>query len=600
MSEYQDIPTLTTASTVDVPSSSSSLSLLVESSAKVLQNLKLRALLACRLTCRTLKRRFSAWPPSPMSDHQDIPAPTTASTVDVHSRLLSLPVELSTKVLQNLDLLALLACRLTCRTLKTLVDSSPSLQYQVALSRVGMRDNPYSAHTTNERIKSLAEYTDAWKHLRWTEHTVLTSESEAIRVWAVYDSIAAFVSNGRIVFHQLPSRLREIAAKRWEVVFPFRVEDFGFEPLQDVLIVLERDLQHVGHTLHVRSLSTGDDHPLSRKPWLPMLPFDGLPGNNDEPALELKYSLRFGSGDYYWKSGVTIWTNSSPSVRDFTFLSGERCLVGVLSGWKLPIRPQLDVWLLCKNEEAYVCSSFQFPPLSRAEDLVLDFSICRSTPCDPLSPSNRTAPFALDHEAQFQLLSVVYIMKSGGNIVMAFPLFIRLSALLKFVEMDVAQQPVASRYARLLAWLSSKVYPRQEQPHEHGWAYWAKDVVRVSTIGFGSLCGSRSAQYMTVSAPSLRDGGGSMAEFVAVDDFHPYRLSRVRHNPFMTFVRRVIRCILRRDQHVDPNISDYVKHLIRSVGDQLPLDVTLAELPPALQNTSRLLQCQMRATYLRL
>ncbi|KAI0047064.1 hypothetical protein FA95DRAFT_1289354 [Auriscalpium vulgare] len=522
MSEHQDSSTPTPTSTVDAPSSL--LSLLGESPLKGLQNLKLRTLLACRLICRT----------------------------KVPSRELSLPVELSTRVLQNLDLLTLLACRLTCHPLKNLADSTLSLQYKTALRNAGMGDNPSSTHPTHVRLQKLAKYTDAWKELRWTEHTVLTSKSGAkpLRLWEIHDCIVAYVIDCSLVFHQLPSRLRGVAARDWEIFLPFRVEDFKFDVLHDVLMVLQRDLSN--YSLHVMSLSTGGVHPLSKEP---RISFDGLPAPSGNNA-QLDYSLKIG-GDYCgilfrtrgegpytakllvldWKTGDTIWAESSESARAFVFLSGERCLLLVLSGagGKLPTQPHLDVWFLRKNEQAYMCSSFLFPPL--AEDLVVDFLIHENKPCGPSSPLNRNAPFAVNDADQLRLLGVTY---SVGNV--DINLFIRLSALIQLVERNVQSIP----------------------PHKpYDWATWVTDVVRIAH--FEQLCGTRSAvQQTTVTV--LR---GSIVKSVNVHVFHPYP----DQNPFSI------------------KTSEYIEHLIQSAGGELSVDTLSAELPLELQNSRLTLEC---------
>ncbi|KAI0047055.1 hypothetical protein FA95DRAFT_1559484 [Auriscalpium vulgare] len=535
-----------------------------------------------------------------MSEHRHHSA--SMPTKHVPFTFLVLPQELTITVLQNLDLLTLLACRQTCRALKGCVDESSALQYHIALERTGTRDNPASGHPTHERLHKLTDYTNAWTQLRWTEHTVLPSNEPSdpkFHAWALRDGIWAQVFDRKIVFNQLPSRLRGIVASRWEIAFSFHVEDFVFDASQDLLVVVERDLPHIGppykHTLHIRSLTTGENHPLSVSPRLPILPFGGkisgsdseesdLAGNDEEPAdgaLEIEYAIKI-SGEYCgilfssggqpdraslsildWKSAAMIWEMSSATIRAFAFLDGERCLVAVLSNWKVPVQPSLDIWLFSNSYEGRVCSSFRFPSLTQGEDLDVDFYMYIGNPTNPTCPSNRNAPFALDSADQLQLLSVLYIMSSEDDFDLDFAVIIRLSSLLPRIDADIAEQC--------------------PQTHDYDWADWAEDAVRVTnistTLDHGFVCGMRFVNPAPIAAPSRRDGEHSMANFVAVNDFHPYRL---RDNPFQN--------ALRPDEDLMEDVyplSDYVEDFRYGAGNQLPLSVTLAELPAGLQNGMR-------------
>ncbi|KAI0047065.1 hypothetical protein FA95DRAFT_1289392 [Auriscalpium vulgare] len=473
----------------------------------------------------------------------------------------------------------------------------------MALEWMGMCDNPSSGHSTPDRLQMLAEYKDAWTQLRWTGPTELLSHEESdpmFHAWALRDGIWAQVFDRKIVFNQLPSRLRKIVANRWEIVFPFHVEGFMFDASQDLLVVLERDLPHIGthydHTLHIRSLSTGENHPLSVSPRLPILPFGGETSGSDSPeesnsagsdeepadgALEIVYSIKI-RGDYCgilsssvgqpdsaclsildWKSAARIWERSSATIRAFAFLDGERCLVAVLSSSKVPaqpVQPSLDIWQLSNNFEGRVCSSFQLPSLTQGEDLDVDFYMNIGNPTNPTCPSNRTdAPFSLDSADHLQLLSVFFTMSFDDDS-SHFALNIRLSSLLPRVDADIAEE--------------------SPQTHHYGWADWAEDAVRVTnistTLEHGLVCGMRFVNPAPIAAPSRRNGEHSMSNFVAVNDFHPYRL---RDNRFQNAQ------LPGEDLMEDEGPwSRFVEDSLPGAGNQLPISGTLVELPADLQN----------------
>ncbi|KAI0047052.1 hypothetical protein FA95DRAFT_1606411 [Auriscalpium vulgare] len=483
------------------------------------------------------------------------------------SGLLLLPPELRVNVLQHLDLFALLACRQTCRFLKNLVDDTPVLQYLIALARTGMCDNPLSSHTTHERIQKLTEYNDAWTNLRWTEHTTLPwpqASDPLYHSWALHDGIWAQAFASKIVFHQLPSRLRGIVSSRWEIKFPFYVEDFTFDASHDVLVVLESNLQHAQppfkYTLHFRSLYTGEDHPSSKIPRLPIMPFDIV----DTEPPELDYIVRidrdrcgvlFRPGQPHsayltvldWKTGVILWEKSS-NARAFAFI-GTHCLAILTSS---AASTDMNVWLI--SDDVHFVSSFELPLFRQHENIHFDFHMNTGDPTPSSCSSNCAAPFSVD--GADKLLTILYFVEDNSH--PDFALYIRLSALLSRVEADIAEH---SKKAAVTA---------------YNWNDWAPDIVRLMSISkafdHGLACGMRVINPKPFLADD-DDGGFDMT----VNDFHPYRL---RNGPFGTLVSGDEELVDERDLAY-PYDFRYCK--------QLPLNSLSTMLPDVLRTADALL-----------
>ena len=69
-------------------------------------------------------------------------------------------------------------------------------------------------------------------------------------LWELYGNVLAQITQDRCTLHfkQLASQSRGIEEKGWTVdVSQFRVRDFGIDPAQDLLIILERPEEFVVH-----------------------------------------------------------------------------------------------------------------------------------------------------------------------------------------------------------------------------------------------------------------------------------------------------------------------------------------------------------------
>ena len=73
-------------------------------------------------------------------------------------------------------------------------------------------------------------------------------------LWELYGNVLAQITqDGRTLhFKQLPSQSRAIEEKGWTVdISQFRMRDFGIDPAQDLLIIVERPQVFVLHFVNL-------------------------------------------------------------------------------------------------------------------------------------------------------------------------------------------------------------------------------------------------------------------------------------------------------------------------------------------------------------
>ncbi|KAH8998839.1 hypothetical protein EDB86DRAFT_2910402 [Lactarius hatsudake] len=127
-----------------------------------------------------------------------------------------------------------------------------------------MEDGPPGGLTTSERLELLKNYEASWKNLEWNEHTTISSPAGSL--WELYGNVWAHSrGSDAIEFIQIPSRLRGIPMRQWTLRFDFDLRDFGMDPSQDLLVMIEnfRNAPELCR-IHLRSLSTGEKHPMAR------------------------------------------------------------------------------------------------------------------------------------------------------------------------------------------------------------------------------------------------------------------------------------------------------------------------------------------------
>ncbi|KAH8993064.1 hypothetical protein EDB86DRAFT_3078924 [Lactarius hatsudake] len=218
-----------------------------------------------------------------------------------------------------------------CKRMVDIVSGSTLLQYRLELGKSGMDDGPLSALSIPERRERLRAYNDAWKHLRWSA----CIELPAIRRYDMDiapDDILTFVPerDRKITFVQIPSKLRSIPMRQWELSFPFVLHQYALDPREDILVLYEWDRNYRFHFL---SLTTGEPHPrvavsLHSQPRYLMRSADSenfvlSMAQNYLAILDPLYELCV----YNWKTGQKVLFIASDALQSVSFLPDNRFLL---------------------------------------------------------------------------------------------------------------------------------------------------------------------------------------------------------------------------------------------------------------------------------
>ncbi|TFK55467.1 hypothetical protein OE88DRAFT_622844 [Heliocybe sulcata] len=190
-----------------------------------------------------------------------------------------LPPELFIRVLAELDLRSIAACKRVCRSLYELIESTAELQYQIELSVAGMEDGLSKNLSIVSRLERLRAHQKAWTALKWAEEIWVPIALSG--TWELYGGVwaaRAWDTRG-LAFMQEPSIFREIPMKQWVIEdLGFAIRDFSLDISQDLLVLVELPTPDSSGDfppcrIHVRTMSTGEPHPLAQSPLLLHKPY---------------------------------------------------------------------------------------------------------------------------------------------------------------------------------------------------------------------------------------------------------------------------------------------------------------------------------------
>ncbi|KAI0356942.1 hypothetical protein OH77DRAFT_183926 [Trametes cingulata] len=348
----------------------------------------------------------------------------------------SLPPELLTGILLELDFQSLFRCRQVCVLLKDLIDQDVRLQYQIELAVAGMEDGPPSATTAAERLRMLNARQDAWDKLAWTEREEIPMSQGG--VWELYGGVLAQGEGSRsLVFKQLPSKIRGIEGRTWRLEdVGVNIRDFGMDPSQDLLVIIENRPEQSGMTcsVHLRSLETGEPHRAAPRPavvsHLPQVREYSYAIQVSESYLGVLMTSHDGDHSemliWNWKTGHRHLYLTGADLASFAFLTSHHVLLGSLPAVAIgednlfhgddPRLLVIDLERLSGEHEMdfndldYLCE-FHYPALTD-NFAVIGLSI-RSDPAPNWTPSpGLKVPF---HVARQDRLFVITLGVIHGN-----------------------------------------------------------------------------------------------------------------------------------------------------------------------------------------
>ncbi|KIJ62437.1 hypothetical protein HYDPIDRAFT_30404 [Hydnomerulius pinastri MD-312] len=270
------------------------------------------------------------------------------------NRFVDLPTELITAILLRTDYLLLRSdadpdtLPQICRRFKDIIDTSVELQYHIELALDGMMDGPPSPLSTGERLSRLRSLRSSWSTLSWKSKVTVPMPGACYAyefVGGVFCKTHNIQQHPRIGSRQfsatwLPSSHDPgHTLVREDLGLPTR--DFAMDPSQD-LIILFRGAEEIALPLvvvsgtlelHIRTISTNNDHPGARLPILrtpvsfPVTSafiqiVDDIVGmlycvDPDSPRITL----------WNWKTGELVVDRSSlnlpPATWDFSFIDSH-------------------------------------------------------------------------------------------------------------------------------------------------------------------------------------------------------------------------------------------------------------------------------------
>ncbi|KAI0672339.1 hypothetical protein C8Q78DRAFT_1026481 [Trametes maxima] len=374
-----------------------------------------------------------------------------------HSKMLftSLPPELIAHILLELDVRSVLQCRQSCSFLRDLMDNDTRLQYQIELAAAGMEDGPTSTLTAAERLQILRTRQAAWDKLENTS----SEEVPMLRggVWELYGGVLAQGEGSRtLVLKQLPSAIRGIEGREWRIEdLGVKMRDFGMDPAQDLLVVLENRAEGASMTcaVHLRTLSTGDPHPAAPRPAVVTHSPQLGRYTHTIQIVEDFVAILMTCGDadhsellvWNWKTGQRRLHITSADMSSFAFLTARYMLLTSLPTLELDENdvfhgdvPRLLVIDLERMpdhqvhfaELDYLCA-FHYPVL--ADNFATISMSIRSDPAPKWRPSPALkVPF---HVARQQRLFVITLWVVEGNMhIMPFISLVPSTTLLACME----------------------------------------------------------------------------------------------------------------------------------------------------------------------
>ncbi|KAL4263037.1 F-box domain-containing protein [Pleurotus pulmonarius] len=192
----------------------------------------------------------------------------------------ALPEELLTNVLQHLDHLSLLACRLTCPKINHVIQSSTELQYRIELGMDGLMDCAAPSTPYPDRLATVIRRRHAWAAMEWNDTASVHLPGTCLAYELVADVLAKLTDLRKFVYAELPSISKTADADQantngittWDL--PFAARDFAMDPTQDLVIFLEdtripiESMKSRDTHLYVYSMSTRKPHQLAQSPRL--------------------------------------------------------------------------------------------------------------------------------------------------------------------------------------------------------------------------------------------------------------------------------------------------------------------------------------------
>ncbi|EPQ58998.1 hypothetical protein GLOTRDRAFT_70086, partial [Gloeophyllum trabeum ATCC 11539] len=212
-----------------------------------------------------------------------------------------------------------------------------------------MDDGPTKTLSIASRLEKLRAHQKAWSELKWTEETWVSVVLS--RHWELYAGVwsAGRANHRGMGFMQLPSRLRDIPMRQWDITdIGFLIRDFTLDPSQNLLVLIEMPTPDPHGDfppcrIHLRTMDTGLPHPLAHSPLLLHKPylFDSAWRYIIQVTdVHLGVMFRCPEGEegtehelvvWNWRSGEIKMTRPGIEMESFAFLTDKLIMISMLT-----------------------------------------------------------------------------------------------------------------------------------------------------------------------------------------------------------------------------------------------------------------------------
>jgi hypothetical protein len=319
-----------------------------------------------------------------------------------------------------------------CSLFRELINDSAALQYIIELAAAGQVNGPEAPGTSSaSRLEALQKHQSSWDNLKWSRELRIPMERGGL--WELYGGVLAqSTAEGTLTFTQLPSDLRSIEEKVWTLGpnFGVAIRDFGMDPSQDLLVLVESPNWNMPeaarkHSIHLRSLSDGKPHPLARN--APVLSHPQGTRRLDmtytiqvsRTFIAIKFCTDEGNelAIWNWMTGELQLNLDGKGIRSFSLLSGTCVLLAACDDFG----PHLVVMDFQKEssephtfDDLQCAVKFRYPEFDEQQVFFLDIEI-RADPGPSWQPNTKLqVPFYQDTS---NALFVVSLWILFGNVV---------------------------------------------------------------------------------------------------------------------------------------------------------------------------------------
>ncbi|KAF9029233.1 hypothetical protein BDZ89DRAFT_728392 [Hymenopellis radicata] len=336
-----------------------------------------------------------------------------------------LPVELIEYILTFIDGKSVAKCREVCAFFHSLVDDSAASEYSVELAKHGLKAH-HSAGGSADSLQVLRKYVSGWADPASMTETHIDMLHGGL--WELFGNVFAQTgSDGGLHLFRLPSPSLSIPESRWSIPIDISFRDFGMDPSQDLLILIESPTQgrrrfssrfpipNRTFNFHIRTVSTGEKHPLAKNPKV-SVKLDIISRDTISTfAIQISgdhFGVFFndaqGDGGFLviwnWKTGEKEMHVSDDEMTSFVFLTDRHILI---CDWE-----DMDMCITIVDFKATSSQELSLTDLTECCHLSLPNVRARamaSIRCDPSPawPNNdKSIPFYDDHDHLIYTISM--------------------------------------------------------------------------------------------------------------------------------------------------------------------------------------------------